>query len=225
MTVSRRERDTYRFYELLKQLEERVGGTLMLKDCNGHLGWPNQGVYFFFEASEFRSSSASELRVVRVGTHAVRKRANTKLWRRLYEHRYRDGASVFRSLVRSALTRKGVFASDETRRGKDLKVTDYIGSMPFLWVNVSDEPGPDSHRAFIEKNAVALLSDFGGDALDKPSSNWLGICSDKAKVRESGLWNSDHVVDHYRPSFLDILEAHIERTEPLKKRPTAILGS
>ena len=214
--MTQRKEDTERFYELLMQLENRVGGKRKLAECNGRMKWPARGVYFFFEDGEFRSDSQADLRVVRVGTHAVRRKANTKLWRRLYEHRYHNGASVFRSLVRTSLTRKGAFGTDDPRRKKDQLVTDYIGKMPFLWVNVSDEPGPSSQRAFIEKNSIALLSDYDDLGVDKQSMNWLGQHSNKENVRKSGMWNSDYVARKHSSVFLDVLERRIELTNPLK---------
>jgi hypothetical protein len=32
--------------------------------------------------------------------------------------------------------------------------------MPFLWLAADDDPGPSSQRAYIERNAIALLSKF-----------------------------------------------------------------
>ena len=42
--------DTVRFHELLARLERRVGGVRRLETCDGRMGWPPRGVYFFFEA-------------------------------------------------------------------------------------------------------------------------------------------------------------------------------
>ena len=53
-------------------------------------------------------------------------------------------------------------------------VSQYIGRMPFLWLNVPDEPGPASRRGFLEQNAIALLSSFKTPAIDRPSSDWAG---------------------------------------------------
>jgi hypothetical protein len=50
--------DLDRFYSLLRQLETALGGTRMLADCHGRLGWPQRGVYFFFEPGEFRRNGA-----------------------------------------------------------------------------------------------------------------------------------------------------------------------
>ena len=43
-----------------------------------------------------------------------------------------------------------------------------IGAMPFLWLAVDDEPGAESLRGDIERNAIALLSNFGKQPVDPP---------------------------------------------------------
>ena len=71
-----------RFYEILADLEERVGGKERLADCHGRMGWPKRGVYFFFEDGEERTDSGVGLRVARVGTHALSDRSKATLWNR-----------------------------------------------------------------------------------------------------------------------------------------------
>ena len=78
--------------------------------------------------------------------------------------------------------------------------------MPFLWLDVGDEPGPGSLRGHIERNSIALLSNWGKGSLDPPSPDWLGHFCDRALVRESGLWNQRHVNEGYDRTFLDTLE-------------------
>ena len=80
--------------------------------------------------------------------------------------------------------------------------------MPFLWLDVGDEPGPRSERGTIERNAIALLNGYREPALDPPSASWLGHSSDRYRVRRSGLWNNRHV-DEDVPSFLDAMEKRI----------------
>jgi hypothetical protein len=91
-------------------------------------------------------------------------------------------------------------------------VTNYLGSMPFLWLDVGDEPGPNSLRGVIERNAIALLSDYQRPAIDPPSPGWLGHASNRSLVRGSGLWNQRHVEEAHDPAFLVRLEMAIERT-------------
>ena len=111
MTSSRLD-DVRRFYALLDDLERRSGGKRLLGHCHGRQSWPPRGVYFFFEPGEQRTTSGSSPRVVRVGTHALKVGAKSKLWGRLRSHRgtvtgLRPGAgnhrgSVFRLHVGTA---------------------------------------------------------------------------------------------------------------------------
>ena len=91
-------------------------------------------------------------------------------------------------------------------------VSEYIGRLPFLCLPVDDEPGPDSLRGYIERNAIALTSCLHEPMIDPPSRSWLGLCSGRDKVRRSGLWNQRHVEENYEPRFLDMLETAIERS-------------
>ena len=78
--------DIRRCYEILESLEKRVGGKRTLANCTGHMGWPDRGVYFFFEPGEMRTTSGTGMRVVRVGTHALKDGSRTTLWNRLRQH-------------------------------------------------------------------------------------------------------------------------------------------
>ena len=235
--------DTRRFYELTDRLEGRVGRTRLLAECTGGMGWPRRGLYFFFEPGETRSRSGAGLRVVRVGTHALKAGSESTLWGRLSQHRgtARAGGgnhrgSIFRLLVGIALARRagislppswglggdrgtaarriGVKRADVSRSEAELEasVSRYIGAMPFLFLGVEDEPGPASERGFIERNAIALLSAYREASQDPASMSWLGLLSDRERVRLSGLWNNNHVDETYDPSFLDMMELHIDQT-------------
>ena len=191
--------------------------------------WPQGGVYFVFEDGETRSGSGAGDRVVRVGT------STRVLWARLKEHRgsARSGGgshrgSVYRLLVGAALAgrgdlplpplwgNKGRLPDAERaarKRGEaDLEalVSRTIGAMQFLWLGVGGAPA----QRCIERNAIALLSNYAESGPDSPSPGWLGhhIDDDHERVRRSGLWNSDHVDKSYDPSFLDVLEGLVEKT-------------
>ena len=88
-----------------------------------------------------------------------------------------------------------------------------IGALPFVWLGITDEPGPDSLRGYIERNSIALLSNCGKESLDAPSTNWLGHFCNRRFVRQSGLWNSNHVTDSYNPAFLDTLEQLVSQAD------------
>lgn len=226
--------DVNHFYELLDELKGRLGETRLLRECNGRMSWPRRGVYFFFEPNELRKDSETP-RVVRVGTHALKRGSKTTLWKRLRQHRgnirgARPGGgnhrgSIFRLHVGSAILRReglerkyptwGVGSSADGRVRQheypvEKMVSQHIRSMPFLWLKVDDEPGPESIRGYIERNSVALLSNYGKlgtpRAIDPPSNSWLGSYTWNEKIRESGLWNANHVELTYKPRFLRILE-------------------
>lgn len=230
-----RAHDLNRFHRLMVDLERRIGGARRLSDCDGRMTWPSRGVYFFREPGEHRSDTGAGGRIVRVGTHALKAGASTRLWTRLSHHRgqARSGGgnhrgSIFRLLVGTALIArdgaefptwgKGNRASREIRHGEEpleQAVTGVIGAMPFLWLAISDAPGPDSLRGYIERNAIALLSNRGKEPLDRPSSGWLGHSCNRPLVRESGLWNQRHVGEGYDRSFLDTLERLIDEMEQI----------
>ena len=209
--MSEREKDIERFYHLLARLEERVGRKRTLVECHRNMGWPRRGVYFFFEDGETRSNSHGDLRVVRVGTHAVTANSKSRLWNRLYEHKQDGGRSVFRDHVNQALKNR---TGDEREHNHTRCISNCIGQMPFLWANVD---GENSHqlRRRIERNSIALLSDFNGNATDKRSKQWLGNFSCNEAVKRSGLWNVQHTKRGYKNSFLEQLSYCVEQTDAL----------
>jgi hypothetical protein len=225
--------DLRRFYAALDLLAEKVGGPKTLAECSGRLYWPQRGVYFFTEESEIREDSGSGARVVRVGTHALTETSRTTLWRRLSQHRGRvksggghHRGSIFRLLVGTAvIARDGLeFPSwgqgnnaprevREVERALECRVSEIIGAMPLLWLAIDDAPGAGSLRGYIERNSIALLSNFGKPPLDAPSKNWLGHSCNRERVRSSGLWNSNHVDERYDPAFLACLEQLVTSIE------------
>ena len=48
-------------------------------------------------------------------------------------------------------------------------VSKTIAAMRFLWLDIDDDPGEDSARGYVERNAIALLSNFGKEPIDPPS--------------------------------------------------------
>jgi hypothetical protein len=108
----------------------------------------------------------------------------------------------------------GNSASTEVRtaeRALEREVSEVIGAMPFLWLAVEDRAGPKSERGYIERNAIALLSNYNKIPIDPPSDNWLGRDCDRERVRASGLWNQNHVEENYDPAFLDRFDGFISR--------------
>lgn len=195
------------------------------------MDWPIRGVYFFLESGENRSDTGAGPRVIRVGTHALKAGSGTKLWTRLSQHRGQLSSgngnhrgSIFRLIVGAALIERhgysfptwgvGNSAKAEIRDGErvlEQEVSQVIGAMPFIWLAVQDEAGPQSGRGYIERNAIALLSNYNKAPLDQPSEGWLGNDSDRERVRSSGLWNQNHVDENYDPAFLDRLDRFVSQ--------------
>ena len=202
-----------RFYDLLDTLEGKLGGARTLEHSDGQMTWPQRGVYFFMEDGEDRSNQKRK-RIVRVGINAKHATSRTTLWTRLRQHRGNKntggnhGASIFRLLVGTALiTRDSLDCPSWGEKDQPCKplfveqqVSEAIGKMPFLWLEVDD--GHEG-RSYIESNTIALLSNLGKPAIDPPSADWLGHHCQRPKVQKSGLWNQQKTDKPYNPSFLD----------------------
>ena len=234
LAMGRRLDDLIRLYSILDRLERRIGGRRLLASTDGRCGWPARGVYFFMEDGEFRTDSGEGLRIVRVGTHALTSSSRTTLWKRLSQHKGQKASgggnhrgSVFRLLIGSTIFKApgatcptwGIKSSAPrdvrvVERPFEEEVSRIIRAMPFLWLEIDDPPGAGSMRGYVERNAIALLSNFDKPALDAPSGNWRGKACDRGKglVRDSGLWNQNHVDEGYDPAFLDVLESFGEES-------------
>ncbi|MEV7044420.1 hypothetical protein [Amycolatopsis sp. NPDC051061] len=214
---------------MLDLLANRLGGTRQLSTCTGRDGWPSHGVYFFFEPGELRIDGKP--RVVRVGTHGLHGTSRTTLWKRLAQHRgSRVGGgnhrgSIFRKHVGSALINRDrmpagsleAWVSPQPRAEwsaaeADIEhmVSNHIGRMPFLWLNVPTSADGTSQRGYIERNSIGLLSNQLSSQ-DPPGPVWLGHHAASLKVRASGLWNVNHVEEDYEPEFLTLMRGLIKR--------------
>jgi hypothetical protein len=227
--------DIKQFYMILEELEKRAGGKLKLEQCDGWMHWPERGVYFFFEEGEMRTTSGDGLRVVRVGTHALVEGSKTTLWKRLSQHKGRGNGggnhrgSVFRHHVGTALIARDGWSGSEAKNwnisgsaSRDIRqaeipleraVSQHICAMPFLWLAINDSPGPGSHRGLIERNAIALLSNYdsGETPIDPASDKWLGAWASSKEIQSSHLWNVNHVAERYDKSFLQVLKFYVGR--------------
>jgi hypothetical protein len=144
------------------------------------MDWPDRGVYFFLEPGETRDSP-DQMRVTRIGTHAVSGGSSTSLWDRFKQH-YGTGSG----------------SSNHPHHGN------HRGSVYRKRVG----------EAIIEQNAIALLSNFDDQTVDPRDDGWLGKYSRSREIRESGLWNVNHVEERYDLDFLDMLGDAAEDTTP-----------
>ena len=227
--MNQRKEHIDKFYSLIAELEYHQPKR-QLKTSNGYMKWPEKGVYFFFESNELRENS--DPRVVRIGTHAISEGSRRNLWGRLRQHKGQKNGkgnhriSVFRKLIGFSLIGKDkltypYWGEDKKRISKEtlisevpleIRVSQIIGDMKFLCLEVPGESQKNNDRAIIEKNSIALLSNKHKEhIIDSQSENWLGKYSGHKDVIESGLWNSDHTELIYDPCFLEKFESLIKK--------------
>jgi 5'-3' exonuclease len=245
-SIGKESADLEEFYEILTRLISDAGGLVPLSQAAGRR-WPPSGVYFFFEPGESRFCT-TQPRVVRVGTHGVSVNSKASLWNRLRTHRgVLEGAgnhraSIFRSHVGAAIIQRdsrmhefpdwadqsaGTAENRLIEAELETQVSAIISRMQIVCLEIRDTPGPHSDRAYVERNAIALLSRVGS-LLDRPSGNWLGRCSPHPCIRKSGLWNVNYVDEPaWDPTFLEIFEYYARATvgrAPLTERSVAPPG-
>jgi hypothetical protein len=228
--------DLDRFYAILAPLEIAIRQGQALSSYAGQRSFPERGVYFFREPGERRPTKELTSRIVRVGTHAVSAGSKSTLWHRLRAHLGTQSgsghhrSSIFRLHVGAALLSRdrvkiaswGVGSSVPPKVRSDpvamqeeaaheKRVSEYIGAMSLVWIDVPDAAGANSMRAMIEKNSIALLSN-NLSPLEPTSTGWLGSYSPRKEIRESHLWNLNYVDQLYDPRFLDHLQTAVART-------------
>ena len=238
------------FYAQIEELERRMGGRWRLLHADAQRPWPHRGVFLLFERGERRSGSGVGSRVVHAGTHALTEGSGSTLWSCLRQHRGNVNppggnhrASQLRKIVGEAImAKKPELAVDSWGRGDkgpargnrsevmlERLVSRRISGMSVVCLPVEDAPGPDSLRAFIARNAIALLSGFAEAASDPPSAYWLGLHSLRERVRGSGLWNDGDVDAEVDSTFLEVFGDLVLDTRSLASRthvppPTQIAG-
>jgi hypothetical protein len=162
------------------------------------------GIYILFEKHEYGHGLD---RIVRVGTHTGKK----QLRPRLQQHFLKENKdrSILRKNVGRAILNKDnnpfiqQWELDLTSRKNrkkfssqvdfskqeqvEKKVSDYIQKhFSFVVFEVNDK----KKRLELESKLISTVSLCAGC---RPSANWLGLCSPKSKIRESGLWLINHL--------------------------------
>ena len=236
--------DLDRFYDLLETLAHRVGGPRKLKNCTGYMDWPDRGVYFFLEPGETRTDTAQQrvtrvgTHAVSTGSATslwdrLKQHYGTGSASSDHPHGGNHRGSVYRKRVGESIIERHDLQDDYPewderwssidRDRSDVRdeeyilerrVSAYIREQPFLWVDLDDEPSADRDRAYVEQNTIALLSNFEKQTIDPRTDSWLGKYSRSRKIRDSGLWNVNHVEEEYEQAFLDRLEDAISETSP-----------
>lgn len=227
--IKKRRAAIARSYGMFDHLAKRVGLRRLRDILAGEL--PKQGVYFFFDDNEPTKFSAAVPRLVRVGTHGVsagsvatlRNRLRTHLGTRAGAGNHR--ASVFRLHVGRAIIErdglqefypnwgKGQSASKditEVEAPLESKVSEYIGNLKVLFIPVLDTAGTGSMRATIERQFIAMFTE-DHCSIEESSPKWLGRFSDKASIKDSGLWNVRDVGGEYDLRFIPLLDSLLKR--------------
>ncbi|RXT35183.1 hypothetical protein B5V03_35460 [Bradyrhizobium betae] len=192
---------------------------------------PSHGVYFFFDGSEATRFSTVFPRLVRIGTHGISAGSTATLRNRLRTHfgtkagQGNHRASVFRLHVGRALIERDSLQDQYPDWGKgqsaprditdreaalEARVSQYIGNLRVLAIPVIDTAGKSSMRATVERQFIAMFTEHLC-ALESGSPNWLGKFSDKASIKETGLWNVRDVGEQYDLKFLALLEAYLNK--------------
>ncbi|MCK5328076.1 MAG: hypothetical protein KAR36_05685 [Candidatus Latescibacteria bacterium] len=160
---------------------------------------PSNGIYILFEVGE---QAHGIDRIVRIGTHT----GNNQLRSRLQQHVVKENKdrSIFRKNIGRALLNrtKDPFMEQwewdlTTRKAKETyrhlvdsskqneverQVSEYIQSQLSFVVFQVDEK---TQRLPLESKIISTVS-WCDDC--RPSTSWLGLCSPKSKILQSGLW-------------------------------------
>ncbi|GAA2097176.1 hypothetical protein [Actinomadura alba] len=120
-----RRRDTDRFYALLDELAERVGGPRLLRDCTEAGGWPQYGVEFFLKDGQVRTGRDG----LRVGSALLQ----VGDWPTEVAQSW--GQQKVNPVQRKA------------ERPLERAVSDHITVMPLLWLSVPNREWRKSIRA------------------------------------------------------------------------------
>jgi hypothetical protein len=90
--------------------------------------------------------------------------------------------------------------------------------MRVLWLEIPDEPGPLSDRAYVEKGSIGLLSRV---AVLRPtkSEQWLGNWSASNKISTSGLWNLNYLYSKPDSALVDVIDRYVEALSGISELP------
>jgi len=112
--------DLVRFYNLMDELEQKLGGAKKLYDCKQEIDWPVWGIYFFLEEGELRSETklaasrsnakTNNHRITSVRRHNIGRGSNDTLWSRL-QGNYSEESETSLGNHRKAVLRKHVGAA------------------------------------------------------------------------------------------------------------------
>jgi hypothetical protein len=201
---------------------------------------PTNGIYFFYEHSEFSGHNAAQARIVRVGTHR-----NGNFRNRIAEHFLLNERkmeftvdqspphdhSIFRKHIGRALLSKNgdpylsVWDTDFMKRktldakkhlrniSKEVAIEKQVTQILreqffFRFIEIEDEEQRIGKQGFER----ALIGALASCDLCGPSDNWLGRYSPDIRIRETGLWQVQHLkATPLSSDQRDYIDASIQR--------------
>ena len=190
--------------ELCHELHQLLNGMKRFRFPYDPERIPSDGVYVLFEKGEGTHGTD---RIVRIGAHD----GDHRLAKRLQEHFVRENKdrSIFRKNIGRALLNRDEdpfleywnvdltskkkrmqyegLIDRERQQDVEQRVTAYIqDNLSFVVLRVTDS----ARRKLLESRLIATVSLCVACG---PSREWLGLCSPKPKIRESGLWQEQHL--------------------------------
>lgn len=181
----------YQMLDLLPQYNHLIDFRLL----------PPNGIYIFYEAGErCRLDGKIVNRIVRIGTHKSEGRFRGRIRQHYGSIKSMSGnknSSVFRKHVGGALMNRDIpgdcrlkdwntqdgptFADIEEMVSQELK-----SRFTFACFQVDTK----EDRLSLESGLIALLSQY---PVGNPSPQWLGHHAVHPNIKESGLWNTQHI--------------------------------
>ncbi len=161
---------------------------------------PRDGIYFFYEGGELcPHGDVIRPRIIRVGTHREHGRFPSRIRQHFGGNK---NGSVFRKHLGGALLRSGntndsrlkKWLKHDTPTFKDVEklVTNKLtADFTYRCIAVEDK----KVRLDLEERLIATLAKCPGC---KPSTKWLGRYAASEEIRESGLWNVQHIYSNKR---------------------------
>jgi hypothetical protein len=178
-------------YSVIRPLP-RQGVSDLGRGMGSHI--PRNGIYLLFERGERISIAGTENdRVVRVGTHKV----DGGLKRRFQQHyRGNNNASTFRRDVGSAMLSRSGVSSDiiaawmgraRFEKSVERELSEFMDSQfTFSCIAVDSF----EQRMRLEQGLIAFFASLARFPVE---DEWLGHWAARSVVRESRLWNIEHV--------------------------------
>ena len=227
--------DLRRFYGLLDELESHLGGKRQLASLGEFRGWPQRGVYFFFEPGEVRQDLGTGPRAAASG------HARFGCWRAVddqaaaarpasgNERRWRQSSRVnLQAPGRPGIAGEGRLAllslwALKAIRPKSLALgvervalgpsrgSRGAGGLRVYRLAIvplardRGRTGAREHAQVRRTQRYRLVEQPWTRSTGRTVDSWLGLLLNRRRVQRSGLWNQHHVEEGHEPGFLAAL--------------------